>query len=339
MTLLFMDGMDLHGVTANLDRRYDAVDASVDYSTTSGRYGGGGITITDDDRYFEKAIDGTPQTCVASFAVKPIEGGTVADTIWRIDTSVANGGITFGASVGATIEVRRGTGIKLGGFVLPQGRWNWVSIKVRMDSSSSGTIDIEVNGVNVFSFTGQTRNSGTNTCNTLLLGATFNGDFVYDDVIITDIAGSAPFNDLLSDRRIDTIQPDAVGDNSDFTASPAVDNYLNVDESSPDDDTSYNESAVSSELDLYQFPNMGVSPGSIDVVNVVAMVKDSDAGGEDFELKVKGGTTDGTEGTGAAQTPTSGYLVYDEQFLTSPDSASAWTEAEVNAMQAGIAVV
>lgn len=337
MTILFMDGMDLHGVSANLNRRYALVTSpAVVYSTTSGRYGGGGITVDDDDKYFEAALPTAPQECVASFAVFSGPVSVVSDVLWRIDSSIGSGGIVFKTSASsALITVHRGVSISIGSFTLPSEQWNWISIKVKM-AVTTGTLDIEVNGVNVLSFVGTTRSSGTDICSNLVLGGDQLQDFTYDDIIITDLNGSAPFNALLSDRRIDTILPDATGDSADFTASPAVDNYLNVDESAPDDDTTYVEASVSTDKDLYNMASMGFSPDSIDAVNVVALGRSVDAGGAQVELKVKSGTT---EGTGSGQPLMSDYGIIDEQFETNPDTAAAWTESEVNAMQAGMALV
>lgn len=332
MTILAMTGMDLFGVTANLVRFFETIPgANVAYSTTSGRYGGGGITVSDDDFFFGKAIPGSPQTCVVSFAVFRTGTSVQSDFIWHMDNNIFRGGISFkSVDSSSAIQVLRG-GAVLGTFVLGTVAWHWVSIKVKL-ANTGGTVDVEVDGVGVFSFTGDTVSTGIEECVTFLWAGGRFENFIYDDFIITDVAGAAPFNDLIADRRIDTIQPNATGASADFTAEPVVDNYLNVDEASPDDDTTYVEAETSTDLDLYNMAAMGFSPSSIDVVNVVALVKNPDAGGTQLKLKVKTGTT---EGTGAAQSPTSEYLYFAEQFLLDPDTAAAWTESGVNAMQAG----
>lgn len=339
MTLLFMDGMDLFGATSELTRRYDSVEGtSVAFGAALGRYGGGGIVVSDDDKYFSKSIPGTPQTAVVSFAIFRDSSAASADVVWKWDTDVSNGGLTFKTvPASASITVLRGT-TELGTFAVGTGEWHWVSMKVKI-SDSTGTIDVEVDGVSVFSFAGDTLQAGTAVSGAFVFGGEQTVDFTYDDIIVTDVAGSAPFNDLLSDRRIDTILPNAVGDSSGFTASPAVDNYLNVDDTAPDDDTTYVEAEASTTKDLYNMASMGFSPGSIDLVNVVALARNPDAGGTQLKLIATEAASGATEATGSAQTPTSGYGYLDEQFLLNPETAAAWTESEVNGIQAGMEIV
>lgn len=339
MTLLFMDGMDLYGITADLATRYTSVaSTSVAYGAAIGRFGGGGIIVSDDDRYITKDITGSPQTCVISFAVfRSTVIGAGADIVWRFDNSAAGGGMACKSITGSdgTLQVTRGTTTVLGTFPLSTNIWHYVSIKWKA-ANVGGTFDVEVDGVNVFTFSGDTVLSGLETCNTVLLGGDRLQDFTYDDLIITDAAGAAPFNDLLSDRRIDTILPDAAGDSSGFTATPSVANFLNVDDVAPDGDTTHNEAEISTTKDLYNMAAMGFTPSSIDGVNVVALAKNPDAGGTQFKLKTKTGVT---EGNGSAKTPTSVYLYFDELFLTDPDTAAAWTESGVNGMQAGMEII
>lgn len=332
MALIFMDGMDVYGVTADLSTRYDSVSTNIAYGAAIGRFGGGGIIVSDDDKYIQKAVTGFPQTGVVSFGVFRTTTTPGADIIWRFDNSVAGGGVTVKTlGTAGTMEVFKGTATSLGTFTLSANVWHWVSCKYKA-ANTGGTFDVEVDGTNVFSFTGDTVNSGTEDFRDVLLGGDIVQDFTYDDVIITDVSGAAPFNDLLSDRRIDTILPNAAGDSSGFTASPVVANFLNVDDTAPDGDTTHVEANVSTTKDLYNMASMGFSPAGIDAVNVVAQASNPDAGTPGVKLKVKSGTT---EGTGASQTPSSGYGYIDELFLLNPDTSAAWTETEVNAMQAG----
>ncbi len=339
MTILFMDGMDLYGATSNLSRRYDIVNSSVNWGAAFGRFGGGGIQVTADDLYFHKTLVGAPVEIIISFALfrsSTAAGGN--DAVFIITNAGATELISWEPSAGSNIiVVNRGGqfGTQLGSFSIGLNEWHWVSMRYKA-SNTVGTYDIDVDGVNVFSFSGDTVNSGFQEVNTVKFGADNLQDWTYDDVIITDIAGSSPFNDILTDRRIDTIRPDATGDATDFTASPAVDNYLNVDDVTPDDDTTYVESGVSADKDLYNFGALGFSPGAIDVVNVVGLVRNPDAGTTEFKMKVKSGTT---EGDGSSQTPSATYKYLDDNFLVNPDTASAWTESEVNGMQAGQEIV
>lgn len=328
MTLLFMDGMDRYGLISEVSRNFDSVGTAI-LLTTGGAFGGGAVKFTS-NQHMEKAVAGTPQTCVVSFRINRAVPLSTQFFIY-IDNSVGGALFKLRQQSGSQVDVYA-AGAVVGTFTLPVGSWEWVSIKVKA-SNSVGAIDIEVGGVNVFTFAGDTVSFGTETCvNVRLGGNALNGNETYDDIFITDIAGSAPFNDLLPDTRIETLLPDAAGDSALFTATPAVANYLNVDDAAPDDDTTYVESSTLADKDLHNLAAIPFTVATIDVVNVFALAKNPLGGGAALKLLAKENVT---EGAGAAQSLASGYGYLNELFLVNPDTAAAWTETQVNAMQAG----
>ena len=330
MALLFMDGFDRYGAVGEVVRNYDIVDLNgTTFSTTGGAFGGGAIKFTKSS-HMGKSITGDPQTCVVSFRVFRTVAPSSAGTFMFIN-SVGGGLLGLRALSGsAQVEVRRGSTV-LGTFTLPIGTWQWVSVKIKA-SDTVGTIDIKVQGTNVFSFSGDTVDSGSETCNEVQLGGAAIDQITYDDLFITDVTPGAPFDDLLPDTRIETLLPDAAGDSAQFTATPVVANYLNVDDVAPDDDTTYVESSTLADKDLHNLAALGISVADIEAVNVFALAKNPLGGGASLKLLAKEGVT---EGAGAAQSLGSGYGYINELFLTNPDTAAKWTESEVNAMQAG----
>lgn len=333
MTLLFMDGFDRYGALSEVTRNYEVVGLSgTSLLTTGGAFGGGAIEFTRSVE-MQKAIIGNPQTCIVSFRIFRQVPSNDGDFFF-IDTNAAGGGLVLESRDGtSTVAVLRGSGGSLlGTFTLPVQTWQWVSIKYKA-SDTVGTIDIQVQGSTVFTFpAGDTVKSGTETCNLVRFGGSNIGSEIYDDVFITDVAGGAPFNDLLGDMRIETLLPDAVGDNADFTATPAVANYLNVDDVAPDDDTTYVESSTLADKDLHNLGALAITPGVIEAVNVFALARNPLGGGASLKLLAKENLT---EGAGAVQSLGSGYSYINELFLVNPDTSAKWTETEVNAMQAG----
>ena len=102
-----------------------------------------------------------------------------------------------------------------------------------------------------------TQNGGVAQIDNIELHGASSPDPVFDDIYVLDDAGSDN-TDFLGDCRVETIFPDADGNENDFTASPAVSNYLNVDDGgSPDDDTTYNWSATATDRELYAFRGPG----------------------------------------------------------------------------------
>ncbi len=71
----------------------------------------------------------------------------------------------------------------------------------------------------------------------------------------------------------ETLRPNAVGDESNLTASPAVDNYENVDEASSDDDITINFTLNTVyQRDLYGIADSSGS-GTINKITVYARCK------------------------------------------------------------------
>ena len=340
MAILFQDGFDLYGAIGEVTRRWAQAHATIfTYSTTSGRFGGGGITCTQDDTYLETPSLGSPQTVIISFAFKCDNNDALGtDRIIEFNNEL---GVLFSLYwiVGTnTWQARSGITTVLGSFNITRAVWHWISIKLTV-SDTVGTIDVELDNVSVLSVSGADTHgnvAGTDTVTSIGLGGQLDISITFDDVIVCDDTGAAPFNDLLTDRRIGTILPNAAGDSSGFTASPAVANYLNVDDTAPDDDTTYVESEVTTTKDLYNMAAVGFSPSTVDAAAILALVSNPDAGVTQCRLKCKSGTT---EGTGSAQFATSGYTYLNELFLLNPDTASAWTETTINSMQAGIEIV
>lgn len=335
MSVLFIDGMDIYGATSDLESRYDAVNVDdIAFGAAIGRFGGGGIIISNSRKYIQKSIPGTPETVIISFALfrASTTSSFIAEDIIYIKNNVSN--LLLLENQQNTSNLRVSTGNTLIGTVsIGLNAWHWISIKVKADSSGGGTIDIYVDRKNRFSYLGQTVVSGSETCNDFQFGADTDQDYTYDDLIICDNAGSAPFNDILDDRRIDTVFPDGAGSSTDWTPDSGS-NYARV--QTADGDTSYVEADTSAEKDLYTMDDMSFSPDVIDGVNVVALMKNPDSGATEVKLKIKENVT---EDTGSDLSIGSDYAYQDEFFLENPDTLSAWVEAEVNAMQAGMEIV
>ena len=335
MALLFMDSVDLLDV-AHLPERYDIVPGSdIVVPTTGGRFGGRAIQINDDNSFISKFIDGTPQTVIVSFAAFRVQTEAATDRILFFDNDTADGGIRIDNVPGSSFfSVNRGV-TQLGTFDWPINAWTHFSIKWKADNAAAGTFDVFVNGVNVFTFAGDTINSGSATANAFRFGAGNTMDMFYDDIFICDDTGAAPFNDILADRRIDLIMPDAAGDSTQWAVTGAASNFDAVNEIPADDDTSYVEDAVSAQLDLYNMASLPSGISTIDGVQVTALARNPDGGSSGLILKVKTGAVEADSATFA---PPTNYKYFADIFLVDPDTTVAWTVSGVNGMQAGVEV-
>jgi len=164
------------------------------------------------------------------------------------------------------------------------------------------------------------------------------GSYVYfDDVYICDLTGGVN-DDFLGDVAIVCLNPDGNGNTNDFTGSDAdsTDNYLHVDETQPDDDASYVESSVVTDVDLYTFENLAVTPTVICAVQTVTFAKKDDASAKTAKLITR---INSTNYEGSAFAPDDGsYAYFTELWDVNPDDSAAWEEADLNGAEFGIKV-
>ncbi len=335
MTLLFADGMDVYDATADLPERYDDIDAGlINWGAAFGRFGGGGIKVTNDDTFFKKNIAGLPDTVILSCAIFIESAASVqADTILKFGQTGSTGGLIIRTKVGGQdLEIVNGAAI-LDTFTVALDTWHWISMKI-FANNSTGTFEVELDGTQVVNVTGADTQSGSAPeFVAIQFGADLVQPWTWDDIIITDDAGASPLNDLLPDRRIDTLFPDGAGGSTNWTPSSGT-NFSNAQVN--DGDTNYNSSATSGDLDLYTMDDMNFTPGTIDAVLVTSVARNPDAGPTQYKnrLRVSAANADGAD----LDTTTS-YAYASDTFLVDPDTAAAWTLTGVNAAQAGVEIV
>lgn len=219
--------------------------------------------------------------------------------------------------------------------VVQGGSYGYIEAKAVIHDST-GSVTIRYNGVQVASASNvDTRNGQTGVCNKIRisgLGGGISADI--DDFYIGDTNGSN--NDFLGDVRVDHLAPNAAGNYSQWTPS-AGSNFQNVDETpGADDDTSYNETDVDNELDSYQHASLAsLVVEDIKAVQVIVHAKKSDAGSRTLKVGIRSGTTDNLDSGTALGT---GYAGYRRIFDTDPNTAAAWTKANVDAVESLVQV-
>lgn len=207
-------------------------------------------------------------------------------------------------------------------------------------ADAGGSIDFKIDGTAQPAFTGDTK-PGTATTVDRIGWNVASGSAVIDDLGLNDVSGGAD-NSWLADYHLYPMTANGNGDNSGFVGSDgnSTDNYLLVDEVPSNADTDYVESATATTKDLYNFTNLPTLPAGSTVTRVIveARIRQITADADSINLVVKGGTGAGAPSTEAA----SGNLVLGTSYArfvyeskTNPATTAAWTEAEVNAMQAG----
>lgn len=227
---------------------------------------------------------------------------------------------------GATLLFTSATGIL-------DGNYHWIAFAVT-HHSSTGTFQMWVDNVDITGgqMTGlNTRGTAAATLsNAAFVADNTIGPIDYDDLYWTD--------DLTyhGEKRCASFYPSGNGNSSQLDGSDgnSTDNYLLVDETTPDDDTTYVQSSTVNEIDTYAMGNMS------DVSDVAAVyarnyVRKTDAAARESKTVLRSG---GTDYLGSAKSLISTYVGDRTLYLTDPATSAAWTPSGVDAVEVGIKV-
>jgi hypothetical protein len=227
--LLFCDGFD-HYATADILKKWSAVNFAPNINATTGRRGGGAIGGLTNGRYVKKVLAAnTSDTVIAGFAINP----TNTDSGGRIFLVTDSAGFNqFDLYLNANNQVllrkyanTTASTLATSAKVLPINAYSYIEVKVKLSSTTTGTYEVRINGGVAFAVTTVvTRNTSSSTDSILsfiLGGIDTNTPIPWlDDFYICDGSGSAN-NDFLGDVRIDTLYPNGAGTNTQFTSSNA----------------------------------------------------------------------------------------------------------------------
>lgn len=288
------------------------------------------------------------QTGYCGFAFKPtsvpttplllIDGPTYSPQM--LVFSLANGAIrmyTGPNTVLGTIRATSAAGLITG------DHWYHFGCQWKVDSTT-GYFKAWVNGVLVIDYTGRTTSStafsGTGVEQWSIL--TFGGATTrLDDMYWGDTTGSAPWNAFLGDLRVEgqlalTDADGGGGTYQDFTPSTGSDHGALVDETPPDDDTTYLQSATVGHTETFVFPSITLAAGTVYGIQLMPNVKKSDSGGRTVGCAIlQGGVL--TVGTAQGMSQTD-YNYVEQMFQTNPTTSGAWDATTADNMEGGIQV-
>jgi len=345
MAIKFIEGFDAYGTSngsapLGLSEVWSGGADIVNFTVQNGRLGSGkSIEI--------KRSSGTPivttpnlgnlATWYIGLGFKPqvaINGEVLLQLREDDDATL---GVNLLMNSGGTISVRRGTTV-LGtsAAVISTGLWHNIELYVLVHNST-GAYELKVNGVSVLSASGVDTRAGTTNdyANRVRLSGPVGGantGYLIDDFRVNDDSGSAPNNTWLGDRKVITLFPTAEGDTNNFTPQSGTDNALMVDESGMDSDTTYVESAVSNDRDLYQVTDLS-DVTTINAIQHNIICRKTDV--TDFTIEPvskTGSTTDVGSGQTVGSTSFSNKYRIQE---TDPDTGVAWTDGGLDAAQFG----
>lgn len=214
---------------------------------------------------------------------------------------------------------------------------HYIEIRV-LASTSVGEVEVRLNGdpTPVLNLGPMNVGIGEWVSVNIVLGAS--GARMFSAWYLEDTTGGS-FDDFLGHIRYGILDPNGNGANSDFNGSDGnqTDNYLLVDDGfSHDSDTTYVQADTVGNKDTYAVGSLPTTPLSIQFVSPVFIAKKTDAGTRGITPVIRSG---GTDYLGATEHfMSTSYDSYKQAVATDPDTATAWDEAGIDAMEIGVEV-
>lgn len=347
--LLWLDGMDRYGATADLTLRWSVTNFSggADFLSTSGLNGGGAMQL-DGDQIVRRLLTSTLSSGGGFHAAFWVKFVSIADlkTFFHMGTNVQNGtnnrlmAYIGTRSTGAIYVNSHGVDFATPLTASPAGTvttgtWYFIEYSAKWNTSGSGGfIKVWINGNIIIDFSGTT-NSGTVPSTVTQVGPVIwaGGHTInYDDFIFWDESGSDFALTQLSTSyvpEIETLSVDA-NDSVQFTPSTGS-NFQNVDDTAfHDSDTTYNSSATTGHVDKFTLTDQSGTPSYTFAVGVHAVAKIDAAGVTTFRVQLDSG---GTVGESPDNTLTTSYVDYFMAFGLDPNTTAVWGTSAINSVK------
>ena len=229
-----------------------------------------------------------------------------------------------------------GTGTK----VLSANVWYGIEIWAEI-TDSGGVVKVYFDGdsvpdINVSS--ADTKNGGTGVVDRIGFQVGTGHTAYMCDLVVYNDAGAVNNAAPLGDLRVEWLLPTGNGTSSALVGSDtnSTDNYLLVDEATPNGDVDYVESSTPADKDTYAMSDLVSSTGSVLAVGAQIYAKKSDAGGRSIAPVYR--LSGGTEADGTTRVLGSDYAVYSEVQEAKP-GGGAYSVSDVNGMQVGVKIV
>ncbi len=333
MALRFCESWDHYSTQAQFLTKWSAVTGT--YATGTGRYGIAFLGNTGNTKVITKILD-SQQTWTIGFALKVVSNNTLIQICEFLDGASAQMEIYITAD--NKLRVARATNIlATGASILSVGVWYYVEFKIRIDNAPNGTYELRINGATEVSGTDDTQATANASADRFRFRpSTGNHALAIDDIYVLDGTGSAPNNTFLGDCRIECIFPNGNGNSSQFDGSDgnSTDNYLLVDETSPDDDTTYVESADVGDKDTYAYENLATTSGAVYGLQMLPWSKKSAAGSRQIVSVARLSATE----TDSLAKGLSDTYQYQPDIRETKPGGGAWTISDVNSAEFGVKV-
>lgn len=222
-------------------------------------------------------------------------------------------------------------GVSVDTTVETYGADEWHYFEIYYLDALNGSVTVKINGEIVLTYTGDTRGNGAWTSPLyFVIESEYVDDFVVNDALGTD-------NNSWTGRvKLIPLRPNGVGDVTQLTrgGTDTGNNFSQVNEV-PASSTQYVVSDTPDQYDLYNY-GTAVLPAGYEISNVIVV---NDAYLDSGEGKVTGMVkSGGVEDQGDDHVLSNSPHAYTDTFPLNPATGLAWTQDEIDAIQAGIKV-
>ncbi len=326
MTLLFQEGFQGYGGAYGHAQRWDNAGGAI---VAGGGRGGGNAAGLSSGELMKVIPAATTTLFVGVAGFIPL--GT---TFLRFrDLASSNWFASFGVNAVGDIYAQALNDFGSMMFTADPGMrlglvWRYFELKFVL--GVSGSIEVRIDQTSVHTFTGNTKNGlGDDIRRLAFVGS---GAKITDLYIADDQDTGDGVTDFLGDRRMFNIYPNGAVTAA-WTASPAVANYLNVDDHASDDDTTVVSTTVVTTEDKHDYEPTGLTGSQPVLATVVTSARrDADSGPREvtsfFDIS-------GHRQEGGVHQLSDTYYMTDVNVTKHPFTGDPLTAADVDAARAG----
>jgi hypothetical protein len=332
MTLLHIDGFEAGDFTTKL---ITSGASSLSRSATTRH--GYGFSAVGQNTQWNKAIPvaSAKVTVGVAFRLDNFGSGNPPQIALKADGgATAHAGLYVAAN--GSVGLTRGVTVianSAAGLVI-SGSWHYYELTATI-SDTVGTMSGRLDGVEVVTFTGDTKNAGTSTNFDAVSfqpqGTNINS--YWDDLYILNDLGAAPWNAPLGDVRVLNSVVTGPGNSTALTPSTAP-NWGCVDELPPSA-TDYVQGSTVGTKDSYALADLPAGVSVVHGVQVTLMAKKTDAGARSIKALVRSAGADYSDVATALSTVDATVCSVRQ---VDPATSAAWTLSAVNALEAGVEI-
>ena len=338
MALLFMEGFEADGGNANaLARKYDAIANAT--GTATGRLHGTAFAVAAASRLRTRTLTSPTAIAIIGFGYQDGNVGSSAEDLeFRILAGAADQlklRIVTVTTSTFKVDVMRGATVLGSSAAYSTLNWHYFELKATIHQTT-GDWELRHNNSVDVSDAGpvNTADSGAANWDTIDINNTASdANMRLDDIYVLDGSGTDNI-DFRGDSVIEGRLPTGDTVTIDWTPSSGIDHWDLLDDTN---DATFVSSSVATDVDLLTFDSLSFITGTIYGVMAMMQVGLDVTGTRTVRHKCLSGAT---TGNGASQVVgTTGFTSLYEIWEQDPNTAAAWTLANLNAADFGYELV